>query len=110
MFSYVHIDDPTRIARKAVEADYDGHESLWAVAGDTTAAVPTEDVVSEFFSDAERRQTFEGHETLFDISKAERLLDWTPERSRRDYWRRRREVPHLVAGSLRIRFARRRVA
>jgi nucleoside-diphosphate-sugar epimerase len=85
MFSYIHINDVTEIARKAVEADYKGYESFWAVAGDTTAGVPTEDVIAEFFSDAEVREIFEGYETLFDLSKAERLLDWTPERSWREY-------------------------
>jgi nucleoside-diphosphate-sugar epimerase len=85
LFSYLHIDDATAIARKAVEADYDGHESFWAVASDTTADVPTTDLVSAFFPDVERRVAFQGHETLFNISKAERLLDWTPDRSWRDY-------------------------
>lgn len=85
MFSYLHINDATEIARKAVEADYKGHESFWAVAGDTTANIPTEDVIDEFFSDADVRKDFEGYETLFDLSKSERLLDWTPERSWREY-------------------------
>jgi len=85
MFSYVHIDDACAIARTAVEADYVGHESFWAVAEDTTADEATEDVVDEFYPDAEIRQPFEGHETLFDLSKADELLDWTPERSWRDY-------------------------
>jgi nucleoside-diphosphate-sugar epimerase len=85
MFSYIHINDATEIARKAVEADYARHESFWAVAGDTTAGVPTEDVIAEFFPDATVREDFEGYETLFDLSKAEQLLDWTPERSWRGY-------------------------
>lgn len=85
MFSYIHINDATEIARKAVEANYAGHESFWAVAGDTTAGIPTEDVIAEFFTDAEVRAEFEGYETLFDLSKAEQLLDWTPERSWREY-------------------------
>lgn len=85
MFSYIHINDATEIARKAVEANYEGHESFWVVAGDTTAGVPTEDVITEFFSDAEVREDFERYETLFDLSKAEQFLDWTPERSWREY-------------------------
>ena len=85
MFSYIHMADATAIARKAVEADYNGHESFWAVAGDTTAAVPTDDLIAEFFPEAEIRGEFAGYETLFDLSKAERLLDWTPDRSWRDY-------------------------
>lgn len=85
LFSYIHIDDACAVARKAVEADYVGHESFWTVAADTTAAEPTEDVVAEFFPDAELRDSFTGTETLFDISKAEELLGWTPQHSWRDY-------------------------
>ena len=85
LFSYIHIDDATAIARKAIETDYVGHESFWTVASDTTGAAPTADIVDEFFSEAEIRDVFEGCETLFDLSKAESLLDWTPERSWRDY-------------------------
>ncbi|WP_273838453.1 NAD(P)-dependent oxidoreductase [Halococcus sp. PRR34] len=85
MFSYIHMADATALARKAVEAKYDGHESFWAVAGDTTAAVPTTDVITEFFPEAELRGEFAEYDTLFDLSKAERLLGWTPEHSWRDY-------------------------
>ncbi|WP_415378888.1 NAD-dependent epimerase/dehydratase family protein [Halosimplex sp. TS25] len=85
LFSYLHMDDATAVARKAVEADYDGHESFWAVAGDTTADVPTARLADEFFPEAERRADFEGTEALFDLSKAESVLGWTPGRSWRDY-------------------------
>jgi nucleoside-diphosphate-sugar epimerase len=85
MFSYIHMADACSIARKAIEADYAGHETFWAVAGDTTADEPTADVVAEFYPDAEVREELEGHETLFDLSKAADLLDWTPEHSWRDY-------------------------
>jgi len=85
MFSYIHIDDACSIARKAVEADYAGHETFWAVAGDTTADEPTEALAAEFYPDADVRGDLEGHETLFDLSKAEELLGWTTEHSWRDY-------------------------
>lgn len=85
MFSYIHMIDATALARKAVETKYDGHESFWAVAGDTTAAVPTTDVIAEFFPEAELQGEFTEYDTLFDLSKAERLLDRTPEHSWRDY-------------------------
>lgn len=85
LFSYLHINDATSIARKAIEADYDGHESFWAVASDTTANVPTADLISEFFPNVECRMTFQRYGALFDISKAEQMLDWTPDRSWRDY-------------------------
>lgn len=81
LFSYIHIDDATRIARKAVEADYQGHETFWAVASDTTAEAATEILVDEFFPGVEQREEFGEFETLFDLSKSERLLQWTPEHS-----------------------------
>lgn len=84
MFSYLHIEDAATVARKSVEAEYSGHESFWTVASDTTAAVPTEQLISEFFTDAERRGPFEGHEALFDLSKAKAMLDWEPEHSWRE--------------------------
>lgn len=85
LFSYIHVDDACAIAREAVEADYEGHETFWAVAGDTTADEPTDDVVAEFYPEAAVRESFDGHETLFDLSKAEEVLGWTPEHSWRDY-------------------------
>ncbi|WP_226008154.1 NAD-dependent epimerase/dehydratase family protein [Natrinema salinisoli] len=84
LFSYLHTDDAATVARKAVEADFDGHETFWAVAGDTTADAPTEDVVAKYFPDAEVRDGFEGYDGLFDLSKAAALLDWEPQRSWRD--------------------------
>lgn len=85
LFSYLHLADACSIARRAIEADYDGHETFWAVAGDTTADVPTAELVTEFYPDAEVRESLEGYETLFDLSKAEELLGWTPEHTWRDY-------------------------
>lgn len=85
LFSYLHIKDAASIARKAIEADFDGHETFWAVASDTTAAVPTAALVREFYPDVECHTEFEGHESLIDTSKAEELLNWTPAHSWRDY-------------------------
>lgn len=84
LFSYVHIEDAVRAARRVVEADFKGHEPFWIVAADTTAAVPTRELVDEYFPDAECRGQFERHETLFDISKARELLGWEPDHSWRE--------------------------
>lgn len=84
LFSYLAVADAARIARKAVEADFDGHETFWAVAGDTTAAAPTADVADAFYPDASVKRELSGHDGLVDVSKAERLLGWEPERSWRD--------------------------
>lgn len=84
LFSYIHIDDAVTVARRAVETELDGHEIFWTVAGDTTMATPTVDVLDDGFPDAEVRAEFEGCESLVDISKARRLLDWEPDYSWRD--------------------------
>jgi nucleoside-diphosphate-sugar epimerase len=84
LFSYLHVADAAAVARAVVEADFEGHEAFWAVAADTTAAVPTATLAEEYYPDAEVRDAFEGHESLVDISKAADLLGWEPERSWRD--------------------------
>jgi nucleoside-diphosphate-sugar epimerase len=83
-FSYLHVEDAAAIARRAVEVDLGGHEVFWAVAADTTMDTETAGLVDPFYSEAEVRREFEGHEGLIDISKAENLLDWTPGFSWRD--------------------------
>jgi nucleoside-diphosphate-sugar epimerase len=84
LFSYLHLDDAANIARRAVEADLDGHEAFWAVADDTNAAVPSERLAAEFFPEAEVRSELDEYESLISIEKARDLLDWEPERSWRD--------------------------
>lgn len=84
LFSYLHIEDAAAVARKAIEADFSHHETVWAVATDTTAAVPTDKLIAEYFPDAEICGELDGHESLVDLSKAASLLDWEPTRSWRD--------------------------
>ncbi|MDB2287158.1 NAD(P)-dependent oxidoreductase [Halorubrum ezzemoulense] len=78
LFSYLAMADATSIARKAVEADFEGHELFWAVAGDTTADAPTSALIEEFYPGVTVHEPPEDHETLFDLSKAESLLGWEP--------------------------------
>lgn len=84
LFSYLYLEDATSIARAAVEADHDGHEAFWAVAGDTTADVPTSVLVEEYYPDAETRRSFDGNEAPICTAKAGDLLDWTPSHTWRD--------------------------
>lgn len=84
LFSYLHIEDAARMARHCIEAEFDGHETFWAVAPDTTAEMPTAELIEEYYPDAERRREFEGYETILDLSKARDLLGWEPEHSWRD--------------------------
>jgi len=84
LFSYLHVDDAASIARRCVEADFEGHEPFWAVASDTTAAVPSDDLAAEFYPDADRRAELSGTESLISIEKAHDVLGWEPERSWRN--------------------------
>jgi nucleoside-diphosphate-sugar epimerase len=84
LFSYLAMADAASIARKAVEAGFEGHEAFWAVAGDTTADTPTKALIEEFYPDTTVRDAPEGHKTLFDLSKAKSLLGWEPTRTWRE--------------------------
>lgn len=79
MFSSLHIDDAASIARLAAEAEFDGHEVFWAVAGDTSMSVESETLAAEFYPDAEVRSPLSGTETLISVEKARELLGWVPE-------------------------------
>lgn len=84
-FTYLHTADAVRAVQCAIEADVDGHETIFLNAADTNAETPTPELVDECYPASDRTQTLSGHESLVDTSKAERLLDWSPERSWRDY-------------------------
>jgi nucleoside-diphosphate-sugar epimerase len=84
LFSYLHVKDAAAIARRAVEADFEGHETFWAVADDTTAEAPSAEIAAEFYPDAEVRADLDGTQSLVDTTKAEELLGWEPAHSWRD--------------------------
>ncbi|NHN57773.1 MULTISPECIES: NAD(P)-dependent oxidoreductase [Halorussus] len=79
LFAYVHLDDATDLAVQALEADFEGHEAVFGAAADTTVDAPTAELAELY--DAEASASLEGHESLIDTGKAERLLGWSPERS-----------------------------
>lgn len=78
LFSYLHLEDAADIARRAIEAEYEGHERFWAVAADTTAEVHSERLAEEYYPDAELRRPLEETESLIDIGKAREYLGWEP--------------------------------
>jgi nucleoside-diphosphate-sugar epimerase len=81
LFSYLAQEDAADLVRRAVEADVEGHERFFAAARDTSADVPTAELVEEVYPGTERRREFEGHEALISTEKASRMLGWEPERS-----------------------------
>jgi nucleoside-diphosphate-sugar epimerase len=81
LYAYLHMEDAADIARLSMEARYDGFEPFWAVANDTTMKTKTSDLIDDGFEDVSVEKPFEPTEALIDISKAERLLGWTPTRT-----------------------------
>ncbi|MFC4986925.1 NAD-dependent epimerase/dehydratase family protein [Saliphagus infecundisoli] len=84
LFAYIHADDAARLAVRTVEAEFEGHETFWASAADTSTNVPTEELIEEFHPGAEIRRPFSGHESLVTTEKATELLGWEPVHSWRD--------------------------
>lgn len=81
VFAYLAQSDAAELVRRAVEADFEGHERFFASAPDTSADLPTAELVEEVYPDVERRREFEGYEALISTEKAERMLGWEPAES-----------------------------
>jgi nucleoside-diphosphate-sugar epimerase len=84
LYAYLHLDDAARIARRAIEADFDGNERFWAVARDTSVDAPTAELVGRAFPNARTTRAIDGHESLVTCEKARDLLGWEPQVSWRD--------------------------
>lgn len=84
LFAYLGRDDAARLVRRAVEADFDGHEVFWAAASDTNTTVESAELAREVYPDAAVRTDLSGHRSLVSTEKATRLLGWEPEWSWRD--------------------------
>ena len=84
LFSYLGREDAARLVRRAIEADFEGHEVFWAAAGDTSTTVDSATIAREVYPDAERRTELTGHQSLVSTEKAEQILGWEPEWSWRD--------------------------
>jgi len=78
LFSYIHLDDAASAARAVLEGEFRGHEAFWTVADDTTAAVPTTELVDACYSNATVKEPFNGRESLISTEKAETMLGWSP--------------------------------
>lgn len=84
LFSYVAVGDVADLVRRALEADFAGHERFMVSARDTRTTVPTAELIDAFYPDADTRTRLPEHGALIDTGKARRLLDWEPETSWRD--------------------------
>ena len=80
LFTYLHVSDAVDLVGRAVEADFDGHERVWASAPDTSAETPTREIAATVFPDAETRGLGEGdYASLVDTAKARERFGWESE-------------------------------
>ncbi len=84
LFAYLGREDAARLIRRAIEAEFDGHEVFWAAASDTSTTVESDALARDVYPDAEVRTALSGHQSLVSTEKARRLLGWEPEWSWRD--------------------------
>ncbi|UVE51493.1 NAD(P)-dependent oxidoreductase [Haloferax larsenii] len=84
LFAYLGRDDAARLVRRAIEADFEGHEVFWAAAADTSTTIESAEIARDVYPDADVRGDLSGHESLVSTEKATRLLGWKPEWSWRD--------------------------
>lgn len=78
IFSYLHVEDAAEIARRAIEATFDGYEVFWAAAADTTVNTSTTRLIEEFFPEVEVRSELSDSQGLIRVEKAREYLEWNP--------------------------------
>lgn len=61
---------------RVLNAGYKGHEVFYIVERETVTEETTEDLLRKFWPEVPIRGDVSGHRSLFDCSKAERLLGW----------------------------------
>jgi nucleoside-diphosphate-sugar epimerase len=83
LFAYIARPDAVRLLVRAVEADVEGHEVVFASASDTSMATSSERLARECYPDADVGE-LSGTDALVDCSRARDLLGWEPQVSWRD--------------------------
>jgi nucleoside-diphosphate-sugar epimerase len=83
-YAYIHVDDAAAAMAAAVEAPIEGHEMIWACATDPRHVDSVDELVERYYRDVPGAAEAVARESFHDVSKAERLLGWRPERSLRE--------------------------
>lgn len=84
-FMYVHVDDAADALRRAASADgIEGHECVWLSAPDPRPPDDPADLVARALSGVPGAEEAAANGGFVDVSKARRLLGWTPARLLRE--------------------------
>jgi nucleoside-diphosphate-sugar epimerase len=77
LLAWTHLAAAARACLAGVTADFTGHEAFFIIAPNTVADdLPTLEFVQRYYPHIPIRGDLSGHRSLFDSSKAERLLGW----------------------------------
>ena len=76
LWGWTLISEAARASRLAVEATFKGHEIFNIMAPRTTSSNPTLAMAQHTYPNVPFRRAVKGTDSLFDCSKAERLLGW----------------------------------
>lgn len=76
LWGYTLLEAAARSCLAGIEADYKGHEVFYITAPNNFPKLPSSELAQEIFPDVPLRPDFDGTDSFFDCSKAERLLGW----------------------------------
>jgi nucleoside-diphosphate-sugar epimerase len=79
LWSYIDARDAAQAVRKALEAGLTGAEVFIIASPDTVMSKPIAELVAEFFPGVPWRREAGPHESMFDITKARRMLGYDPQ-------------------------------
>lgn len=83
-YAYIHIDDAAEVMALAAEADLEGHEAVWACAADPRHSDGIAELVEQHYRDVPGADEAITRDSFHDLSKAQRLLGWSPKHALRD--------------------------
>lgn len=76
LWGWTLLSEAARACELAILADYKGHEVFFITARRTNSSIPSLELVRHAFPNVPVRGDISGHKSLYDCSKAERLLGW----------------------------------
>jgi UDP-glucose 4-epimerase len=77
LWGYTPVDSAAQACLAAVTADFNGFETFYVVASDTTSEITSMQLRNRFYPDVPVKRELDGHGSFFDTSKAEKLLNWS---------------------------------
>ena len=77
LWGYTLLSSAARACLLGVTADFRGHHTMYVVAPDTSVSTPTDELLREHYPGTPARKALPGSASLFDSSKAARILGWT---------------------------------